>query len=371
VAQKRDYYEVLGVSRDASEDEIKKAYRKLALKYHPDRNPGDRGAEERFKEASEAYQVLSDPEKRAQYDRFGHAAFDQTGTGFGGFDFSSTPFEDLFNDLFGDFFGTTRGRRRSRMRRGEDCVDLDLKFEEAVFGCEKIIRVPRTTSCEACRGLGTKGGAPRVTCPACRGSGQIRFQQGFFSIAKTCGQCGGQGSVIREVCRSCGGSGVARKVQQLNVKIPPGVDTGSRLKLRGEGEVGSNGGPPGDLYVVIRVLEHPFFKRHGDDVLCEVPISFPQAALGAEIEVPTLDGKMKMKIPAGTQSGQVFRLRGKGVPDPQGYGRGDQLVTVVVETPRHLTPRQRELIEEFARISGEDVNPISKGFFDKMKEIFG
>jgi molecular chaperone DnaJ len=368
VAQKRDYYDVLGVNRSAAEDEVKKAYRKLALKYHPDRNPGDRAAEEKFKEASEAYQVLSDPERRAQYDRFGHAAFEQ---GAAGFDFSSPGFEDIFSDIFGDFFGGGR-RGRTRARRGEDLrYDLEISFEEAVFGAEKVIDIPRLAACAECDGRGTKGGAPRATCSACRGTGQVRFQQGFFTIAKTCGQCGGQGSIVKEACPSCGGSGVEQETQSLSVKIPAGVDTNSRLKLRGEGEAGQNGGPHGDLYVVISVREHPLFHRQDKNVLCEVPISFPQAALGAEIEVPTLEGKIKMKIAAGTQSGAVFRLRGKGAPDLRGGARGDQLVRVVVETPRKLTARQRELLEEFAHSSGDEINPISKGFFDKVKEMFG
>jgi molecular chaperone DnaJ len=370
VPAKRDYYEVLGVGPGASVDEIKKAYRKLALKHHPDRNPGDKAAEERFKEASEAYQVLSDPERRAQYDRFGHAAFEQ-GAGFGGFDFSGAGFEDIFSDIFGDFFGTGR-RGRSRSRRGEDLrYDLEVTFEEAAFGVEKNIKVPRFSRCSACRGLGTKNGAPRETCGACRGTGQLRYQQGLFSIAKTCGQCQGQGTVLRDPCPRCRGVGAVRTQQTLNVRVPAGVDTGSRLKLRGEGEAGDNGGPSGDLYVVVHVREHPLFVRQGNDVLCEVPIGFPQAALGSEIDVPTLHGKLSMKVPAGTQSGSVFRLKGKGVPDVRGYGHGDALVRVVIETPKKLSAKQRELLEEFAHISGEEVHPLSKGFLDKVKEMFG
>jgi molecular chaperone DnaJ len=367
---KRDYYEVLGVGRDAGAEEIKKAYRKIALKSHPDRHPGDKAAEDRFKEASEAYQILCDPERRAQYDRFGHAAFEQA-AGFGGFDFSSGGFEEIFGDIFGDFFGGPR-RGRSRTRRGEDLrYDLEITFEEAVFGVEKTVRVPRLAACEDCKGSGSKNGTPRETCSACRGSGQLRFQQGLFSIAKTCGQCQGQGTVLRDPCRTCGGAGAVRTQHTLSVSIPAGVDTGSRLKLRGEGETGLNGGTPGDLYVVLHVREHPLFRREGNDVICDVPIGFPQAALGGEIDVPTPHGKVKMKIPAGTQSGNVFRLKGKGAPDVRGYGHGDALVQVVVETPKKLNARQRELLEEFARLSGEEVHPISKGFFDKVKEMFG
>lgn len=369
-ASKRDYYEVLGVGRDASQEEIKKAYRKLALQHHPDRNPGDKASEEKFKQASAAYQVLSDSARRAQYDRFGHAAFEQQG-GFGGFDFSAG-FEDLFSDIFGDFFGAPRGRSRGRARRGEDLrYDLGIRFEEAAFGCEKTLEIPRWSSCSSCQGKGTRGGSTPKACPSCQGSGQIRFQQGFFSIAKTCSQCGGQGTVIADPCRECGGGGRVRVSRHLNVKIPPGVDAGSRLKLRGEGEAGAGGGPSGDLYVVIDVQEHPLFTRQGKDVICEIPVSFTHLALGAELDVPTLEEKVKLRIPPGTQTGAVFRLKGKGVPDVQGYGRGDQLVRVNVEVPRKLTARQRELIEEFARAGGEEVSPLSKGFFDKVKEMFG
>jgi molecular chaperone DnaJ len=370
VAAKRDYYEVLGVGRSAGAEEIKKAYRKIALKSHPDRHPGDKGAEDRFKEASEAYQILCDAERRAQYDRFGHAAFEQNG-GFGGFDFSSGGFEDIFGDIFGDFFGGPR-RGRSRTRRGEDLrYDLEVTFEEAVFGAEKTLRVPRLATCEECKGSGSKNAAPRETCNTCHGSGQLRFQQGLFSIAKTCGQCQGQGTVLRDPCRKCSGAGAVRVQHTLSVRIPAGVDTGSRLKLRGEGETGLSGGTAGDLYVVLHVREHPLFSREGNDIVCNVPIGFTQAALGAEIDVPTPHGKVKMKVPAGTQSGNVFRLKGKGVPDVRGYGQGDALVRVVVETPKRLSSRQRELLEEFARLSGEEVHPISKGFFDKVKEMFG
>ncbi len=365
MAAKKDYYEVLGVDRGASGDEIKKAYRKVALKYHPDRNQGDKRAEERFKEASEAYRVLSDAERRAQYDRFGHAAFEQAG----GFDFNAAGFEDIFGDIFGDFFGGGRGR--SRASRGDDLrYDLEVDFDEAIFGVEKTIRIPRTAGCEACDGQGTRGGAARETCLACAGAGQMRYQQGLFSVARTCSECQGAGTVVRDPCPECGGAGAVRKQQSLSVKIPAGVDNESRLKLRGEGESGRRGGPPGDLYVVIHVREHPIFRRQGADVLCDIPIGMVQAALGTEIEIPTPHGLIKMKIPAGTQSGKVFRLKGKGSPDLRGYGNGDMLARVAVEIPQKLTRKQKELLQEFAEISGEDVHPQSKGFFDKVKEMF-
>jgi molecular chaperone DnaJ len=366
---KRDYYEVLGVSRAASEEEIKKAYRKLALRYHPDKNPENRrDAEERFKELVEAYQVLSDGERRSLYDRFGHAAFEQGGGA--GFDFNAG-FEDIIGDLFGDFFGTGRGSR-GRSRRGQDLrYELEIGFEEAAFGCEKTIEVPRLSACETCGGRGAKPGTTPRTCPQCRGSGQVRFQQGFFSIAKTCGHCNGQGTIIAHPCPTCGGGGVQRRTHQLSIKIPAGVDTGSRLKLRGEGESGPNAGAAGDLYVVLHVREHPLFVRDGTDVVCEVPVSFAQAALGVEIQVPTLDGPAKVKVPAGTQSGQAFRLKGRGIADLNGYGRGDEIVRIVVETPRKLSARQRELLEEFARLSGEEVHPLSQSFLEKVKAMLG
>ena len=369
---KADYYELLGVNRTANDEELKKAYRKAAMRYHPDRNPGDKAAEEKFKELSEAYQVLSDPEKRAQYDRFGHAAFDQTRGGFsGGFDFSGN-FEDIFSDLFGDIFGGGQGGGRRRARRGEDLsYNIDISFEEAAFGTEKTISIPRSVACETCQGKRTKAGTSPKTCSTCRGSGQVRFQQGFFTVARTCHQCGGQGSVITDPCDTCRGTGLGRKVANLQVKIPAGVDSGARLKLRGEGETPSAGGVPGDLYILIHVKEHPLFKRQDNTVICDIPISFPHAALGTEIEVPTLEGKVKFKVPPGTQHGEVFRLRRKGIVSLNGGGRGDQLVRVMVETPRKLTARQREILEEFARLDAADVHPMSKGFFEKVKELFG
>ncbi len=359
-ANKRDYYEILGVNRGAGEDELKKAYRRLAIQFHPDRNPGNKEAEERFKELNEAYQVLSEPERRAQYDRFGHAAFQgpQGPGGFGGFDFSQG-FEEVFSDIFGDFFGTGRGRSRSRTRRGDDLrYDLEVEFEEAAAGIEKVIKFQRLTQCESCNGTRARGGTSGARqCPNCRGTGQVRTQQGFFSISTTCGQCRGEGMIISDPCPKCQGQGRIRKHESLSVKIPAGVDNGSRLKLRSEGEAGYGGGPQGDLYVVIHI---------------EVPISFPQAAVGTEIEVPTLEGKVKLKIPSGTQSGKILRLKGKGIVDLHGYGRGDQLIKVNVETPRSLTARQRELLEEFAKLDGKAVNhPLSKGFVDKLKEMFG
>jgi molecular chaperone DnaJ len=364
---KRDYYEVLGVSRAADDEELKRAYRKLALKYHPDKNPDSRAeAEERFKEISEAYQILCDPQRRAQYDRFGHAAFQQGG----GFDFAAG-FDDILGDLFGDFFGTGRGRGgRTRARRGADLqYQLEISFVEACRGCEKNLQIPRLTRCETCSGRGAKPGTTPQTCPQCNGSGQMRFQQGFFSIAKTCGKCNGQGQIVTSPCPKCDGAGARRQTFNVNVKIPAGVDAGSRLKLRGEGEAGENGGPSGDLYVLLDVDEHPIFARDGNDLICEVPLSIAQAALGTEVEVPTLDGSAKVKVPAGTQSGQLFRLRGRGVADVNGYGTGDELVKIIVETPRKLSARQRELLEEFAKLSGEDVHPMSKSFLDKVKSL--
>jgi molecular chaperone DnaJ len=374
-ARKRDYYEVLGVGSSAGEDELKRAYRKLAVQSHPDRNPGDKHAEERFKEINEAYQVLSDSDKRAQYDRFGHAAFQGPAAagGFGGFDFTQG-FEEVFSDIFGDFFGTGRGRSRARSGRGDDLrYDLEVEFEEAARGAEKVVRFQRLAQCEACGGARARGGSTGVrTCPNCRGTGQVRTQQGFFSISTTCGQCRGEGSIIADPCPKCQGQGRVRKEEALSVRVPPGVDNGSRLKLRSEGEAGYGGGVAGDLYVVIHVKEHPLFVRQDNDIVIEVPVSFPQAALGCEIDVPTLEGKVKLKIPAGTQSGKVFRLKAKGFADLHGYGRGDQLVRLAVETPRHLSAEQRKLLEEFAKASGEDVNhPMTTGFMDKIKQMFG
>ncbi len=368
---KKDYYELLGVGRSASDEDLKKAYRQQALKYHPDKNPGNKQAEEKFKEVSEAYQVLTDSEKRAQYDRFGHAAFDG-GSPFGaGFDFTSG-FEDIFGDIFGDFFGASTGRRRTRAQRGEDLrYNLDISFEEAAFGTEKKIKIPRYSSCATCQGIGSKPGTTPRTCSTCHGRGQVSFQQGFFSVSRTCSQCRGQGTIIGDPCPSCTGAGKVRKFHTLGVKIPAGVDTGSLLKLRGEGESGSLGGPPGDLYVAINVQAHPIFVRDGLEIICEVPISFHQAALGADIEVPTLHGKVKLKLPHGTQSGKVFRLKGKGLKEVHGYHQGDQHVRVSVETPTHLTVKQKELLKEFASLGGEEIHPLSKGFFEKVKQIFG
>jgi molecular chaperone DnaJ len=366
---KRDYYQVLGISRTASDDDIKKAYRKLALKHHPDRNPDNhREAEEQFKVLVEAYQVLADPERRNLYDRFGHAAFETGGPG-AGFDVTAG-FEDIIGDLFGDFFGTARTGRRSR--RGQDLrYELEIGFDEAAFGCEKTISVPRLAPCDTCGGRGAKPGTSPKACPQCRGSGQVRFQQGFFSIAKTCGHCNGQGTIIASPCPTCQGSGRRQRTHQLNLKIPAGVDSGARLKLRAEGEAGPNGGPAGDLYVVLHVREHELFAREGTDVVCEVPVSITQAALGGEIAVPTLDGPATVKVPPGTQSGTLFRLKGRGIPELNGYGRGDQIVRIAVETPRKLSVRQRELLEEFAKLAGEEVHPLSKSFLDKVKSMLG
>jgi molecular chaperone DnaJ len=366
--EKRDYYEVLGVHRNASDTEIKKAYRKQALRYHPDKNPGDKKSEDMFKELSEAYEVLSDPQKRAQYDQFGHAGLNgggfSSGFGFGG----GTPFGDIFTDIFGDIFG---GRQqRGRGKRGEDLLyNLEINFEEAAFGVESKIDVPYNKRCDTCGGSGAKPGTEPKVCPTCRGAGQVRFQQGYFSVSRTCSHCRGEGRIIESPCSTCHGAGTVKDKKTLTVKVPAGVETGNRLKLSGEGGQGSKGGANGDLYVAISVRPHPIFAREANDVICEIPVSFPQAALGCEIDIPTLDGRISMKIPEGTQSGKVFRLRDKGIPVLQGYGRGDQLVVVKVETPVRLNKKQRELLEEFARVSGDEVHPMKKGFFDKVMDI--
>lgn len=364
MATKRDYYEVLGVPRHATAEEIKKAYRQAALKYHPDRNP-EPDAEEKFKEASEAYQVLSDPDKRARYDRYGHQAP-------GGFDFTDFSFmhlDDLFGEIFGDFFGGPRARG-PRRRRGADLrYDLTITFLEAARGTEKTISIPRHAPCEKCRGSGAKPGTAPVACPTCRGVGQLRYQQGFFSVSRTCGHCQGKGTVVQTPCPDCRGRGVLEVERKLKVKIPAGVDNGAALRLRGEGELGELGGPPGDLHVVITVEPHPVFERQGTELILDLPISFPQAALGDEVEVPTLDGPAKLKIPAGTQTGKVFRLKGKGMPDLQGYERGDLHVRVFVEVPTKLNKEQKELLKRLAEISGEEISPQRQSFLDKVKDL--
>jgi molecular chaperone DnaJ len=368
-AQKRDYYEVLGVQRSVNPQELKSAYRKVALQFHPDRNPGNKEAEDKFKEASEAYEVLSDPDKRAKYDRFGHAgnAFE----GFGGQGFSSATINEIFGDIFGDIFGGGRQRTRGGKARGADLrYNLEIAFEEAAFGAEVTVKIPKPKRCETCDGTGSKSNQRR-TCPSCNGAGEVRFTQGFFAVSRTCNSCQGAGQVVTDPCAKCDGAGRYDAESQLSVKIPAGVDTGTRVRLTGEGAPGEMGGPPGDLYVVIHVREHPLFVREENEVLCEVPVSFSQAALGAQIDVPTLEGKVKMKIPPGTQTGKVFRLRGKGIPHLHGGGRGDQHVRVVVETPSQLSKQQRELFEKLAELSGEESHPQSRSFFEKVRELFG
>ncbi len=370
---KRDYYEVLSVGRTATEQEIKSAYRRLAVKYHPDKNPNDASAEEKFKEAAEAYSVLSDAEQRRRYDRFGHAGVSSSAgagawgaPGFGGI-------EDILGDLFGfgDVFGGRGGSaRRSAAQRGADLrYDLEIKLEDAANGMTAQLRIPRLETCETCKGSGAAEGSQPETCSTCAGSGQVRYQQGFFSVARTCHVCRGAGRVIKNPCADCKGSGRVEREKQLEVKIPAGVETGSRLRVSGEGESGTQGGAPGDLYVVIHVAEHDQFERQGSNLYEAVPITFAQAALGADITVKTLDGEEKLKIPMGTQTGTVFRLRGKGMPVLGGRGRGDLFVSATVMTPTTLTREQRKLLEQLAEVENKDLE--SKGLVDKVRDIFG
>jgi molecular chaperone DnaJ len=378
---KRDYYEVLGVGREASEDDLKKAYRKLAMKYHPDRNQGDKDAEARFKEVNEAYDTLKDAEKRAAYDRFGHAAFEQGGGGPGGFNGGGPggnpfggAFEDIFEEMFGRF-GGRGGQGRAASGRGADLrQEVQITLEEAFSGTKKTIRVPSSVQCEACNGTGAEGGSVSIqTCGTCRGTGKIRAQQGFFLIERTCPTCGGTGKIIKNPCKVCAGAGRVQRDRTLNVTIPAGVEDGTRIRLAGEGEAGLRGAPPGDLYVDVSVRPHAIFQREGPNIMVRVPLRMTQAALGATVEVPSVDGsRAALKIPPGTQTGDNFRLRGKGFSVLRSAARGDMYVQVVVETPQNLTPKQRELLEAFeaeAVKSGKS-SPESEGFFAKVKEFW-
>ena len=379
---KRDYYEVLGVPRTASDQEIKSAYRKLALKYHPDRNPGDKVAEERFKESAEAYAVLADTDKRHIYDRFGHPGLGGAATG--GFDPTVfTGFEDILGGL-GDIFGIGEmfggQRRRGGPQRGADLrYDLEISFDESASGVETTIQIPRQETCETCKGSGAAAGSKPTTCPQCQGRGQLRYQQGFFTVARTCGQCRGTGSIISSPCATCRGTGRVQQTRKLTVKIPAGIASGQRLRLSGEGEAGAGGGPAGDLYVVVHVQEHPFFHRDGNDLFCEIPLNYTTLALGGEITIPSLEGEQTLKIPEGTQTGATFRLRGKGMSDVvAGRGRGDLLVTVKVVTPKKLTKDQRKVLEQLAEaLPKEKFEPTprdeheDRGIFERVKDIFG
>jgi molecular chaperone DnaJ len=371
---KRDFYEILGLAKNASDDEIKKAYRKLAMKYHPDRNPDSKGAEDKFKEAKEAYEMLSDPQKREAYDRYGHAGVDPNmgGGGFGG----QGGFGDAFGDIFGDIFGQQRGRSGGgpQVYRGADLrYNLEISLEQAANGFDTTIRVPSWDSCETCHGSGAKPGTSPTTCTTCAGHGQVRMQQGFFSIQQTCPKCHGSGKIIPEPCATCAGTGRIKRTKTLEVKIPEGIDDGMRIRSSGNGEPGMNGGPPGDLYVEIHIKPHPVFQRDGDDLHCEMPISFAKAALGGEIEVPTLGGKVSFPIPEGTQSGKTFRLRGKGIKGVRSGYAGDLFCHVVVETPVKLTDRQKDLLRELDQLTvegGAKHSPQSKSWKDKVKEFF-
>lgn len=375
---KRDYYEVLSVERTVTVEEIKKSYRKLAVKFHPDKNPGDKAAEEKFKELGEAYEILSDPDKRALYDQHGHAAFDRRTGGFGrgGAGGFHDPF-DIFREVFGgggtifdDLFGGGRSDPTQPQRGADLRYDMEITFEEAAHGCEKEITVSKPERCDVCDGTGAETGSRVRTCPTCGGRGQVISSRGIFSIAQTCPACQGAGRVIEKPCKACHGTGRRDRQSKIKLKIPGGVDTGSRLRSLGNGEAGLRGGPPGDLYVVLHVKPHDIFQRDGDDLVCEVPLSFVQAALGAEIEVPTLSGKAEIKIPAGTQPGTTFRLKGKGVKNVQGYGNGDLHVRVMVEVPTHLTSAQKAKLQEFAELCNGKESPLSQSFFEKAKNLF-
>lgn len=378
---KRDYYEVLEVSREADAEEIKKAYRKLAIKYHPDKNPNDKTAEEKFKELGEAYEALSDPQSRSAYDQYGHAAFDPRAragaggfgrSGPGGFHDPADIFREVFggSSIFEDLFGMGE-RREGGVQRGSDLrYDMEISFMEAAQGCEKEVSVTKMDQCDICHGSGAERGATVKNCPTCGGRGQVISSRGIFSIAQTCPRCEGRGKVVDKPCAACRGSGRRERNSKIKIKIPPGVDTGARLRSVGNGEAGVRGGPSGDLYVVLHVKPHDIFVREGDDLICEVPISFVQAALGAEIQVPTLTSETQIRIPAGTQSSTVFRIKGKGIKNVQGYGTGDLLVRVVVEVPSKLNSSQKAKLQEFAELCDESVNPIAKGFFERAKNLF-
>jgi len=370
---KADYYEVLGVSRDVSDAELKSAYRKQALKFHPDRNPGNHAAEEKFKQASEAYQVLSDADKRAAYDRYGHAGI-SGGGGFNGGPFAGgVDIGDIFGDLFGEMFsmGGSSSQRGARQQRGDDLrFDLTVEFEAAMFGSETEVKIRRLETCSACNGRGSASGRGPTACAQCQGRGQVRYQQGFFSVARTCGACGGTGSTIGDPCATCRGESRVPKELKLNVKVPPGVENGTRIRYAGEGDAGRSGGPRGDLYVVLTILPHDFFERDGQDLHCVIPISFPQAALGAEISIPAIDGDVTIKVPEGTQNGKQLRIRGKGIPLLNENGRGDLIVQVLVQVPRKLSRGQRELVAKLAETMAVDNKPASPSLMEKMKDLF-
>ena len=372
-ATKSDYYELLGVTKSASDAEIKTAYRKLAMQYHPDRNPDNPAAEAKFKECSEAYSILSDAEKRAAYDRFGHAAF-QGAAGGGGNPFqggNAQDMGDIFGDIFGEMFNMGGQRKASRVQRGRDLrYDMTLEFTEAVFGAEKEITIRRQETCDDCRGAGAAKGKQPQTCPQCKGAGQVRYQQGFFSVARACPQCNGTGTLISDPCKTCHGQTTVEKEHKLVVKVPAGVEQDTRIRYQGEGESGRYGGPGGDLYVVLSVKKHKFFERDGDDLHCVIPISFPQAALGTDLEIETLEGREAIKVAEGTQSGKEFRLRGKGVPHLNERGKGDLIVEVRVATPTKLSKEQKQLMKQLSETMIVENEPHSRGLFDKMKDIF-
>lgn len=375
----RDYYEILGVSKDASQDEIKKAYRKLAVKYHPDKNPDDKEAEEKFKELSQAYEALSDPEKRQRYDRFGPDAFSGAGarSGAGGFHDPFDIFSQVFNggggSIFEELFGSGghSSKRHNGPVEGSDLrYDLEINFEDAVYGLKKEINIPRMETCATCKGHGTAPGSKKERCKHCGGAGQVSMSQGFFQVRQPCPVCKGEGSIISNPCKSCSGTGRVRNTKKLKISIPPGVDTGSRLRVSNEGEGGVRGGNPGDLYVFIHVKPHEIFKREGSDIICRLPIDFPTAALGGEVEVPTVTGKTKIKIPAGSQNGKILRMKGKGMPSLRGSGRGDQLVSLVIEVPERLSKEQKELLKKYKEISTKSNYPRIEAFFNKAKSFF-